>query len=431
MRVIEGDCRAVLADMPTDSIDAVVTDPPAGIAFMGREWDHDKGGRDHWIAWMTEIAAECLRVAKPGAHALVWALPRTSHWTATAWEDAGWEVRDRIAHLFGTGFPKSLNVSVAIDRAAGAVREVVGTRADYAARANKERVGVAWTGAEDGGFSHPETIGQITAPATPEAAQWSGWGTSLKPACEDWWLLRKPLGERTVAANVLRHGTGAINVDACRVPMQDYDPDAVQRQTNNAMFQGRGAGHEQQTYNAAGRWPANVVHDGSDEVEAAFAAFGESTSSGGSGPASQRWTGADGLQGFGFKPKQRANAGGLGDTGSASRFFYSAKATASDRADSKHPTVKPVSLLQWLVRLITPPGGTVLDPFAGSGTTAEAAMLEGFDAILIEKDPASVADIRHRMARWSGGDMPLFAPVPAPPEDARIADLFREPELAP
>ncbi len=174
-----------------------------------------------------------------------------------------------------------------------------------------------------------------------------------------------------------------------------------------------------------GRWPANVVHDGSDEVEAAFAAFGDA-------PGQQAATRCDDT------PKTNAIFGAMrhdpmqhaprGDTGSASRFFFSAKASAADRAESKHPTIKPTSLLRWLVKLITPPGGTVLDPFAGSGTTAEAAMLEGFDAILIEKDPASVKDIKHRMARWSGGDMPLFAPVPAPPEDARIADLFREPE---
>jgi site-specific DNA-methyltransferase (adenine-specific) len=145
----EGDCLSVLKAMPSDSVESVITDPPAGISFMGKVWDSDKGGRDHWITWMTQISAECLRVIKPGGHALVWALPRTSHWTATAWENAGWEVRDRIAHLFGTGFPKSAN--------------------------------------------------------------------QLKPACEDWWLLRKPL-IGSVANNVLVHGTGAVNIDASRVP---------------------------------------------------------------------------------------------------------------------------------------------------------------------------------------------------------------------
>ncbi len=507
MRVIEGDCRDVLAEMPADSIDAVVTDPPYHLTsgniavdwgamsersvahggggpkgptngtgrghktgFMGKAWD----GGD--VAFQPDTWRAVYRVLKPGAHMLVFGGTRTSHRMVCAIEDAGFEIRDTLCWLYGSGFPKSLDVSKAIDRAAGAEREVVGQRVyadghiqrNQSARNQSGRYNYSMRDGVD-----PDPM--ITAPATPEAAQWEGWGTALKPAHEPIVLARKPLGERSVAANVLRHGTGAINIDASRVQMgAEYDPNAIQRQQSNRQTweggaaSGLSADHVQPTYNAAGRWPANCVHDGSDEVEAAFAAFGESTSSGGSGPASQRWTGADGLQGFGFKPKQRANAGGLGDTGSASRFFYNAgergrrpggfgnvgadkgdsapngpmyqdggspsrffyssKATASDRADSRHPTVKPIALLQWLVRMITPPGGTCLDPFAGSGTTGEACMLEGFDAILIEQSAEHVADIRHRMARWSGGDMPLFAPVPAPPEDARIEDLFREPE---
>ena len=187
-----GDCLDYLKTHPDNMFDSIVTDPPAGIAFMGKDWDKDKGGRDAWIAWMTEIAEECLRVLKPGAHALVWALPRTSHWTATAWEDAGFEVRDRVSHLFGSGFPKSHNISKAIDKMAGAEREVIGINQNVKGRTIRE-IETLNVGAGAGNDT------SITAPATPEAQQWDGWGTALKPCMEDWWLLRKPIEEKTVA----------------------------------------------------------------------------------------------------------------------------------------------------------------------------------------------------------------------------------------
>ncbi len=221
----EGDCLDRFKTLPDNSIDSIVTDPPGGISFMNKAWDSDKGGRDHWIIWMAQVAAECLRVIKPGGHALVWALPRTSHWTATAWENAGWEVRDRVAHLFGSGFPKSHNL--------------------------------------DG--------------------DWKGWVTALKPACEDWWLLRKPLIGR-VLENVLAHGTGVLNIDATRVASDDCNSTQMQRQNSDRVTWndecGFAADHVQPTYNSAGRWPANVIHDGSDEVLEAFAAFGNKRSAG-------------------------------------------------------------------------------------------------------------------------------------------------------
>ena len=184
-----GDCLKVLKTLPSCSVDAIVTDPPAGIAFMGKSWDTDKGGRDAWIAWMQSIAQECLRVIKPGGHALVWALPRTSHWTGMAWENAGWEPRDKVVHLFGTGFPKSLNVSKAIDKAAGAEREVVGYSRGVGVEDNQGYGGIARGGV---GIVQKGIDVPVTASATPEAHQWEGWGTALKPAAEDWWLLRKP-----------------------------------------------------------------------------------------------------------------------------------------------------------------------------------------------------------------------------------------------
>jgi site-specific DNA-methyltransferase (adenine-specific) len=194
---------------------------------MGKDWDKDKGGRGAWIDWMSQIAAECLRVLKPGAHALVWAIPRTSHWTATAWEDAGFEVRDRIAHIFGSGFPKSLDVSKAIDKMHGAERKSVGVN-QYASR----RTGAGKMGTFENrgaGLGGAESS-IITAPATEAAKQWEGWGTALKPAVEDWWLLRKPISESSIAANVLRWGTGGVNVDGCRVEGQlDGDPTRFQK----------------------------------------------------------------------------------------------------------------------------------------------------------------------------------------------------------
>lgn len=217
--VICGDALAVLKGLPENSVDAIVTDPPAAVSFMGREWDSDKGGRTQWVGWLSQVMREALRCLKPGGHALVWALPRTSHWTALALEDAGFEIRDCVYHLFGSGFPKSLDISKAIDKMADAEREVIGHvdgRGSYdgSIRTPREKfTGNVWNNGEAGGT----TLAPITAPATPEAQQWQGYGTALKPAVECWWLCRKPLSESSIAANVLRWSTGAINIDACRV----------------------------------------------------------------------------------------------------------------------------------------------------------------------------------------------------------------------
>lgn len=334
-----GDCLDVMRGMADGSVDAVVTDPPAGIGFMGRAWDRDKGGRDNWVAWMAEVAAEAYRLCKPGSHALVWALPRTSHWTATAWENAGWEVRDRVAHIFGSGFPKSHNLP-------------------------------------------------------------GGLGTALKPAMEDWWLLRRPIAG-TVAENVAAHGTGALNIAATRVPTGDS--------TARPVYAGSGNPENWRTGNRdcttggdpAGRWPANVVHDGSDEVMEAFAAFG-----GGKGAASPvRGTEASQPAKNVYGEYGRVPGAFHADTGTAARFFYCAKASKADRGEGNgHPTVKPQALMRWLCRLVTPPGGTVLDPFAGSGSTLLAARAEGFNAIGIEREPEYVEIARRRLA----ADAPLL-----------------------
>ena len=404
-----GDCLEVLGTFAENSIDAIVTDPPyhlttgkkggtgvaslnpnspagrsiIGTGFMGKEWD----GGD--IAFRPETWAKVLRVLKPGGHLVAFAAPKCSHRMVCAIEDAGFEIRDGLMWLFGSGFPKSLDVSKAIDKSVGAEREVVGHNPNFRERCHGDAV-------YNGGQTRPENI---TAPASDDARKWEGWGTSLKPAYEPICLARKPLGEATVAANVLKHGTGAINVDACRVG-------------NNGGCAGAGAGAGAVVFSdglngtyapridGLGRWPANICHDGGDEVVAAFP-----DSSSGALTADHQANG-------GFKGAKNcygtAERGGSNEyaanSGSAARFFYSAKADASDRFCSKHPTVKPLALMRWLVRLVTPPGGTVLDCFAGTGSTGHAALLEGFNAILIEREAEYRADIERRMSLVFAGE---------------------------
>lgn len=316
----------------------------ASRGFMGKTWD---GGG---IAFDPKVWRLCWELLPPGGHLLAFGGTRTHHRVWCAIEDAGFEVRDTLAWLYGSGFPKSHNLD--------------GDR--------------------------------------------EGWGTALKPALEPICLARKPLAG-TVAETVLAHGTGALHVDACRVAISDDDESGSWgsgRSDGSCWSPGRtnGASEPEGARHHLGRWPANVLHDGSPEVLAAFPVLGVS-SGGVMSPAG----GAKVYAGGWRNDPSRGNAGGLGDTGSAARFFYCAKADASDRADSRHPTVKPIALLRWLIRLVTPPGGTVLDPFAGSGTTGEAALRDGFRAVLIEREAEYVADINRRLARIRGGDTPLFA----------------------
>lgn len=373
-----GDALDVLRELPDNSVDAVVA-----------AWDADKGGRDEWVAWLSAVMAEALRVTKPGGHVLVWALPRTSHWTGWAIENAGWEIRDKVTHLFGTGFPKSLDVGKAIDKAAGATREVVGS---YKGASN---IGKGSTNRYITDISGTATDVDITAPATPEAAQWAGWGTALKPAAEDWWLARKPLAG-TVANNVLTHGTGALNIDGCRVgttAMQSTRSTGVVKSANSSMA---GPNYERELGPIVdGRWPANVVLD----EHAAAALDQQSGDLHSQDPRTrQSHSSAQGVTEMGTGTSVE-----YADSGGASRFFYTAKADQTERprvAGTAHPTVKPLDLMRWLVRLVTPsPGGTVLDPFAGSGTTVEAALLEGMQCIAIEREADYLPLILSRLHR--------------------------------
>jgi DNA modification methylase len=369
-----GDCLEVLRGMANDSVDSVVTDPPYGLSFMGKKWDYDVPSEDIW--------RECLRVLKPGGHLLAFAGTRTQHRMAVRIEDAGFEIRDMIAWVYGSGFPKSRNVCLDMDKMEGH-----GNRGHRIAVANRHH--------PDGTL---EPNGEQLAayePKTDAARQWQGWGTALKPALEPLTVARKPL-QSTVAANVLEHGTGAINIDGCRVPTDDklgggmvsmgrpkasegwdrpwmHDPEVTERKKIEAASKVAAA-------EALGRWPANLIHDGSDEVVGLFPETGKSTG------------GRIGNAGGGSVPNVptgtfEAGNPGYGDTGSAARFFYCAKASKADRdADNNHPTVKPTALMRYLCRLVTPPRGIVLDPFMGSGSTGKAAILEGFQFIGIERE---------------------------------------------
>jgi site-specific DNA-methyltransferase (adenine-specific) len=363
-----GDCQDVMRALDVESVDAIVTDPPYGLAFMGKEWDHGVPGVPFWT--------EALRVAKPGAHLLSFGGTRTYHRLTCAIEDAGWEIRDCVMWIYGSGFPKSLDVSKAIDKAAGAEREVVGPDPNWRSSVHSDNT-------YDGGQTRPQFI---TAPATDAAKQWQGWGTALKPAYEPILIARKPL-IGTVAQNVLAHGTGAINVDGCRITTPDdtsRGPRGIGGQCYaQDSWTKNPANHRSSDAHPSGRWPANVIHDGSEEVVGLFPqapGMPQTTRRQGSSPKGY---------GIGIAPDGADASPGYGDSGSAARFFYTAKASRADRGEGNtHPTVKPLSLMRYLVRLVTQPGGTVLDPFCGSGTILEAAWTEGAHTIGIELDEA-------------------------------------------
>lgn len=461
MTLHHGENLDVLPTLAEASVDAIVTDPPYGLRFMGKAWDYDVPTVAQW--------AECLRVLKPGGHLLAFAGTRTQHRMAVNIEDAGFEIRDMLAWVYGSGFPKSLDVGKAIDKEdkeRQPARESVGRwlrarREDKGLR--QKEVAVHWPSATGGltgcvanwelGFNCPtweqwhrlkEILGfpdemdaevwrlngrkgqpgaawferevtgtqevphghafagpvyggdsrnitaNITAPATEAAQQWDGWGTALKPALEPITLARKPLSG-TVAQTVLEHGTGALNIDASRIGTEDVRH-TVRGGGKNTEAWRTGKGNLV-TGSASGRWPANLVHDGSDEVTALFP---ESEPSGiyqTSGGTPKGWSG-------GVWADRPNTAKGRADTGSAARFFYVPKASNGDRGeDNDHPTVKPVALMHYLLRLVTPPGGTVLDPFSGSGTTLVAGRDLGFSMIGIDREESACAITVKRLAQ--------------------------------
>lgn len=363
--LLPGDCAEQMRALADNSIDAIVTDPPYGLSFMGKNWDHGVPGEMFW--------REALRIAKPGAHLLAFGGTRTYHRLACAIEDAGWEIRDCCFWCYGSGFPKSMDVSKAIDKMKGVERKKIRNPNPH-----KSAIGTN----AFGDYKGDDIIQPFPAP--PEAAAWQGWGTCLKPAVEPIVIARKPL-EGTVAANVLKYGTGAINIDGCRVPTSDnlnggaYAKSGKHRD-DGWGYQRGGAGEYKQP---EGRFPANLVHDGSDEVVALFPeSKGQQASVTGDEPSHPAGGVCYGEYGGRHEFAKR------GDSGSAARFFYCAKASKRDRGEGNdHPTVKPNDLMRWLVRLVCPKGGTVLDPFMGSGTTGVAAIQEGMNFVGIERDP--------------------------------------------
>lgn len=364
--ILIGDCRERMAALDADSIDSCVTDPPyhltsivkrfgaanaapakvgktgayarASKGFMGQQWD----GGD--VAFQPETWAEVLRVLKPGAHLVAFSGTRTYHRMACAIEDAGFEIRDQLAWTYGSGFPKSHN-------------------------------------------------------------QPGGWGTALKPAWEPICLARKPL-QGTVAGNIAAHGTGALNIDGCRIAHNE-DCKMMAAQTDPAVMSGGGKVQQGGRHKPVlelkpeGRWPANIIHDGSEEVLAAFPTVASGQ------PSGVKAGGSKNVYGH-FEGGIAVT--GYGDEGSAARFFYCAKATTEERGEgNNHPTVKPIDLMRWLCRLVTPKGGTVLDPFSGSGSTLVAADAEQFNAIGCELSP-DYAEIAERRVRDAAG---MFAQVQA------------------
>ena len=393
-----GDALALMREMPEASVDAIVTDPPYGLKFMGKAWDHGIPGVPYWEA--------ALRVAKPGAHLLAFGGTRTFHRLTCAIEDAGWEIRDCVMWVYGSGFPKSHDVSKAMDRAAGVEREVVGPRANVHSR-GEHKLHEGWKRPWQDDLKAVERSMSETAPATDAAKKWQGWGTALKPAWEPVIMARKPL-VGTVADNVQRYGTGALNVDGCRI---ETNGEVLQTSTTTVPKygdhgDGRGGSvamlpsstiSKPSAQHVSGRWPANVVHDGSEEVVERFPAM-----AGGNfatkRPSAVGFTSGD-------KAEPTVDSPSYGDSGSAARFFYCAKASRSERGEvNNHPTVKPVALMQWLCRLVTPPAGVILDPFMGSGSTGIAADREGFAFVGFDLNPEYVELARRRIA----ADCPLF-----------------------
>ena len=425
-QVVCADCLEHMRTMPENSVDAIVTDPPYGLAFMGVAWDtfgdgrkgcgrtnatfDQVGGNHHptcsadqartrksenakFQVAMTPIFEEALRVAKPGAHLLCFGGTRTFHRMACAIEDSGWDIRDSILWVwsYGQGFPKSMDVGKAIDKALGAKREKVPATGGLTNNRNLNDDNWSKIGQSNPMMDGPE-------PATAAAAAWDGWGTCLKPAWEPIIVARKPL-DGTVAHNVLTWGVGALNIDACRVEYEsESDREQAKPQGAATSKIGAFAGKSQNEADRTefvptqkhGRFPANLVHDGSQMVLDLFPqSKGQLADRKAQAKSSVNCYGDYGTDSE-FKKR--------GDSGSAARFFYCAKTSKKERGEGNgHHTVKPIALMKWLVTLVTPEGGVVLDPFAGSGTTLLACRELGRSCIGIEREPEYVEIIKRRL----------------------------------
>lgn len=398
--ILEGDCRQTLKTLAAESVSSIVTDPPYEIGFMGKSWD------GYGVANDPTLWAECYRVLKPGGHVLAFGATRTYHRMACAIEDAGFEIRDSIHWVYGSGFPKSHNVSKAIDKAAGLTRGRIPYENGILSGANNY----------GGGNSKHSPKGSTKSDdvaLTDESQQWSGWGTALKPAHEPIVMARKPFAG-TVAANVMEYGTGALNIDATRVANMGAP---IQRITGTAILGGVSDGYDrpwkhdseavaarQERADAAidkanelARWPANVLLTHSTECGLECAPdcpaleIDQQAETASRYFAQPEWSPGDYLASV-YTPKAGRRERNAGLDGMAEVREHDGRTDGNPGGDNPanrtntpkqnyHPTVKPVALMRYLIRLVTPPGGLVLDPFLGSGTTAVAAILEGFNWI--------------------------------------------------
>ncbi len=432
-KIILGDCIEVMKGFEDNCIDSIVMDPPYGIGFMGKEWDtfkpdyleekkdprgryksgmaggspaktagtYDYSRNKEFQEWFTIFSIECLRIMKPGGHLLSFGGTRTCHRMVCGIEDAGFEIRDSLQWIYSTGFPKNLDIGKQIDKMKGAEREIIDKNPNERINDNLDKT-----------VFNKRKECNLTIPATPEAKQWDGWGTALKPANEPIVLARKPISEKNIALNVLKWGTGGIAIDKCRIKT---DKRRMCGNTNKSGETSYILGSRIETETSKGRWPANVIFD----EEAAALLDEQSKGIHGAGYKIQKQIETKKHEGIEFLQSngQLRNTERFGDSGGASRFFYMAKASKSERnaglegfekknkigfnaskreydnqihkeikLKNIHPTCKPIKLMRYLVRLITPPGGICLDPFLGSGTTAIACIEEGFDYIGIEKE---------------------------------------------
>ena len=414
--LVNADCLDAMKRMPDNSIDAIVTDPPYGINFMNKKWDspggmvgqmatgkekrggfayggsHSRGYKDCDLSkfqeYMTPLFQEMLRIAKPGAHLLAFGGTRTYHRLACAIEDAGWEVRDCLGWIYSSGMPKSMDISKAIDKKLGAkraVRAAVGDHEgtiDFGMKNRCPKCGKPFFSANPCTCPREDLI-----PITEEAKKWSGWGTCLKPAFEPIVLARKPV-EGTIADNVLKWGVGGLNIDECRV--ESDKPVVIHSPKKETLYD---SGHKDMGtwMENRGRFPANLIHDGSDEVLEVF----PNNVKGGT------WNRTKGARPFNNngEPTDYTSAGSDTSIGSAARFFYCAKASKKEKGkENSHPTVKPIELMKYLVKLVAPKGALVLDPFMGSGSTGVAAIEIGRRFLGIEKEPEYFKIAENRLA---------------------------------
>jgi len=418
-QILHGDSRVILRGYPDNFFDSCVCDPPYELGFMGKRWDSTG------IAYDVGLWEQVLRVLKPGAHLAAFGGTRTYHRMTCAIEDSGFEIRDSLHWIYGSGFPKSLDISKAIDKLHGAERtEITGVKLGHEEFAGRKTTGhlVTPEGNTNEGWTRPwaakedaaERYSAKFAPATEDAAAWDGWGTALKPSHEPIVLARKPFPD-TVASNVLKHGTGGLNIDATRVgDVPLVNPPAGNKPGGAAyMMSVHGMPQDAEARTVEGRWPPNVLYGHSDgcngECVPGCPVLELNTQSGiqTSGKSSGIHLAYQGDSDTGFLRGVSSPDNQYDDTGGASRFFpcfkYNAKAASKERprGEVAHSTVKPLELMRWLVRLVTPPEGVVLDPFAGSGTTGEACVQEGMNYVLVEKEADYIQLINDRLSQPS------------------------------